>query len=393
MFKHIFTLLLAGLFTSNAYSQAPLCGQSLQLNQIQVLGSHNSYRKSMDKGVKFFMGIVDRIKPDLDIRSLDYTHAPLEEQLDSFNLRSFEIDIYNDPEGGRFYNRFGNRLSLKNKASREEKLKKPGMKVMHIPDIDYNTRYLTFKDALTTLKAWSDTHKDHMPIFILVETKDETIGDHLKRGKMFAKTAQWDASACDSIDAEIDAVFGKNSAQVFTPDELRGNYTTLEDAVRAGNWPLLKNSLGKIIFVMMGGAKKSYVDGHESLKGRNMFIFSDPGKPECAFIKMDNSVGNKAEIQKLAAEGYMIRTRADAGTVEARNCDYTSCSAAFAGGAQIISTDYYKPDYRHARKPKKWSNYQVKMRGKNAARVSPAFDIPCKGRGLKEEAREYTKPD
>jgi hypothetical protein len=39
-----------------------------------------------------------------------------------------------------------------------------------------------------------------------------------------------------------------------------------------------------------------------------------------------------------------VRTRSDAGTLEARANDYTRLRSAWKSGAQIISTDYYRPD-------------------------------------------------
>jgi len=40
----------------------------------------------------------------------------------------------------------------------------------------------------------------------------------------------------------------------------------------------------------------------------------------------------------------MIRTRTDAGTIEARTKDYNRLNKALSTGAQILSTDYYQPD-------------------------------------------------
>jgi hypothetical protein len=72
----------------------------------------------------------------------------------------------------------------------------------------------------------------------------------------------WDAAACNNIDKEIDEVFGKGSPQVLRPDDVRGNYATLDEAVTKGNWPLLNSTLGKIVFIMEGGinAWKEQID-------------------------------------------------------------------------------------------------------------------------------------
>ena len=57
----------------------------------------------------------------------------------------------------------------------------------------------------------------------------------------------------------------------------------------------------------------------------------------------------------MVKKGYMVRTRADADTEEARRNDKTVFQAACASGAQIITTDYY---YKSAFFP---SDYVVKF--------------------------------
>ncbi len=49
------------------------------------------------------------------------------------------------------------------------------------------------------------------------------------------------------------------------------------------------------------------------------------------------------KIKNLVALGYMVRTRADADTKEARENDYSRFEMAKASGAQVITTDYYLP--------------------------------------------------
>lgn len=375
-------LLLALVATFGLYAQTSC--DDLKLNQVQVVGSHNSYKKYPDKGVYRFLRFVNSIKPNLGVGGIDYGHLPLEMQFDSFAVRSIELDIYNDPKGGNFYKRYGNRWAWKTAKSKEEKLKQPGMKMLHIPDIDYNTHYLTFKDALTTLRNWSLLHPSHLPVFVLVETKGETVGDHVKAFK-FTKSVPWDSAAADSIDAEIDAVFGKNSPQVFRPDELRGSYPTLDEASTNGNWPLLSAMRGRIVFIMEGAAEQFYSKGeHAGLKGRNMFVYSRPGSAECAFVILNDSERHEVEISNLVKKGYMVRTRADSGTEEARSGNYKACNAAMNSGAQIISTDYYRADPRSKITKKGWSDYHVKLPVEGIGRVNPVLDLPCKGTAIKE---------
>ena len=46
------------------------------------------------------------------------------------------------------------------------------------------------------------------------------------------------------------------------------------------------------------------------------------------------------------AQGFIVRTRSDAGTLEARADDPTRREAALGSGAQYVSTDYEEPDPR-----------------------------------------------
>jgi hypothetical protein len=58
---------------------------------------------------------------------------------------------------------------------------------------------------------------------------------------------------------------------------------------------------------------------------------------------MNDPVKDFEKIQQLVNQGYLVRTRADAGTEEARTNDYNRFEKAKASGAQIITTDYYLP--------------------------------------------------
>ncbi len=121
----------------------------LKLNQIQILGSHNSYHKRMDARLFSAISNINFLLPaEYQPEELDYFHEPLYDQLNTYGMRGFEIDIYNDPNGGLFYNRAANSLARMTVASNIPELKLPGLKVLHIPDVDYQTHYYTFKSML-----------------------------------------------------------------------------------------------------------------------------------------------------------------------------------------------------------------------------------------------------
>lgn len=100
-----------------------------------------------------------------------------------------------------------------------------------------------------------------------------------------------------------------------------------------------------------------------------MFVYDTPGQPEAAFVILNDARADSAQIRALVQQGYMVRTRCDSGTMEARNGDYSGMNAAFASGAQILSTDYYRPDNRAGQTG--WTDYQVKFPGGHIGRKNP----------------------
>lgn len=354
--------------------------QFLKLNEIQVVASHNSYRIKTDESIfNFVQNIKSLLPSSLDPDGWDYDHLPLPEQLGDYQVRGLELDIYNDPSGGQFSNRAGNLLVQKPIASGLVELEQPGFKMMHIPDLDYNTHYLTFKAGLQALKNWSDAHPNHIPIFVNIETKEETPASYVSSalpfpipGLSFAQAVPYDASAMVAFDEEVKAVFGADLEQVFTPDELLGNFTSLRAATMAGNWPTLNAMRGKIIFIMEGAAVDNYLEANTNLQGKTSFVYADNiSEDYAAFVILNNPVSNQNDIQEAVSKGFIVRTRSDSNTDEARTGDYTSADAAIASGAQIISTDYYRPDPRSAVQGSGWTDFHVKLPGGKMFRINP----------------------
>jgi hypothetical protein len=57
----------------------------------------------------------------------------------------------------------------------------------------------------------------------------------------------------------------------------------------------------------------------------------------------NNPLGKEDQIRALS-KTYIVRTRTDVETMQARTNDYSMFNAAIKSGAQILSTDYYVPD-------------------------------------------------
>jgi hypothetical protein len=104
-----------------------------------------------------------------------------------------------------------------------------------------------------------------------------------------------------------------------------------------------------------------------------MFINTDEDSPAAAYLTLNDPQGEASRIARDVAAGYMVRTRADADTVEARRNDTRRRDAAFASGAQYVSTDYMQPDPR-------FGDYRVQLPGGGVARCDPKRPV-CPGSG------------
>ncbi len=350
----------------------------MRLNHVQVLGTHNSYHIEPRPALWALIASID----PLAAASMEYTHRPLDEQLGPLGIRQVELDVYVDPDG-RFAVPLGPILVQGFPDPIKPELVAPGLKVLHIPDIDFETTCLTFVSCLQTIKAWSDANPGHLPLMVLVEAKDDPLV--LPPGVLppgvppLAVPVPFGAPELDGIDAEIRSVFPDD--QLITPDDVRGGRDTLEQAVLKDGWPTLNESRGRLLFALdnTDAKRDDYLDGHPSLAGRVMFTSSPPGSPESAFVKVNDPLGNEAFISELVAAGYIVRTRADADTVEARFGLTARRDAALASGAQFISTDYPEPD------PDFSTGYFVEIAGGTNARCNPVLSPPgCDSSALED---------
>ncbi len=351
----------------------------MRLNHVQVLGTHNSYHIEPRPAL---LALIASIDP-LAAASMEYTHRPLDEQFGLLGIRQVELDVFADPDGGLFAVPLGPILVQGFPDPIKPELVAPGLKVLHIPDIDFETTCLTFVSCLQTIKAWSDANPGHLPLMVLVEAKDDPLV--LPPGVLppgvppLTVPVPFGAQELDGIDAEIRSVFPDD--QLITPDDVRGDRATLEQAVLKDGWPTLNESRGRLLFALDNtDAKRDvYLAGHPSLSGRVMFTSSPPGSPESAFVKVNEPLGNEAFISELVAAGYIVRTRADADTLEARFGLTARRDAALASGAQFVSTDYPEPD------PDFSTGYFVEIAGGANARCNPVLSPPgCDSAALED---------
>lgn len=367
----ILALALGAVVTTQAFGSEGRAQDSAgpRLSDLQFIGTHNSYHLEPDQAVDLAM-LATRYAEDGRwtaprlIRALAYSRTPLSAQL-SMGLRVFELDLHDDPDGGRFADpgvfRALTALKLVPDVPFEPApFRRPGFKTFHTVDTDVRSTCPVFVDCLREIRDWSDTHPDHLPIFIQLEAKQHSkpaIGGFYTP----APDAPFDAAAWRRLQAEIGSIF--TADRLLTPTDVQGAAPSLNAAIRAHGWPTVEAARGRIIFLLLD--EDAVQAGYTAAVPRGerlIFPRLPAGNPDAAWQHVDNP--ELARIRRAVAEGYLVYTRADAGTEEARTGETRRRDRAFASGAQLIATDYPHADTR-------FSDYAVRFDGYRYVRCAP----------------------
>jgi hypothetical protein len=366
----------APAFAAPAFAaQSAPVRDAVKLNEIQVIGTHNSYHAGLPPSEgKLFL---DR-NPQV-FQALEYRHRPLDQQLTS-GVRQIELDIFADSEGGRYAHPKGPDAVAAANLPKDSDfdpaglMSKSGFKVMHLQDFDYRSTCQPLIACLKIVRAWSHSNPKHVPIFILLETKQSDLPPQYQA----SSPEKFTAATFDALDAEIRSVFAPH--EMITPDQVRGKHATLEEAVLQHEWPTLEAARGKVVFLMdQRPVGPVYLEGHPSLRKRLIFTNAEPGQPDCAFTEEND--GTQEAIAALVRKGYLVRTRTDADTKQARTNDTARRELALASGAQLLSTDY------PASEASQWTGYSVSLPGGAVARCNPVDAPPsCSNRAMSASA-------
>ena len=149
---------------------------TVRMNQIQVIGTHNSYHAGIAPSETKLM----QAQNPKRYEALEYKHRPLDQQLSS-GVRQIELDVYADSQGGRYAHPAGPKyvaaagLPPDPEFDPQGLMNKPGFKVMHVQDWDYRSVCQPFTACLQIVRRWSLAHPGHLPVYILVETKQSDL--------------------------------------------------------------------------------------------------------------------------------------------------------------------------------------------------------------------------
>lgn len=334
--------------------------RNLRLHQIQVIGTHNSYHLAPAPEIMNLIGLTGKAVSD----AIDYSHPILETQYGQYGIRQIELDIYADPDGGLYSKPVGKTLAQQTEPDPrmafdfDAVMKQPGTKIIHAPGFDFATHVPTLKMALGQTVAWSKSHPGHLPVLILLEIKESA------PGPAGVKPLKYDRAMLDALDEEIRACVP--ASMLLTPDTVRGEFQSLREAIETQGWPTIESLCGKIFFALdnTDSLKDRYLEDHEALQGRVMFVSVGAKHPAAAWMKINDPIHDFERIQQCVRKGFLVRTRADSDTQQSRKNDPTQRERAFASGAQFISTDYPVPDAR-------WSEYCVQWPDRAVYRRNP----------------------
>ena len=301
-----------------------LAREQLPLNHFQFFGSHNSYKTAMKPQT---LDALRAVNPEA-ATGLEYWHEPLYRQLD-LGLRVLELDVFYDPQqtlfdrGGEF-------------------------PVLHVQNIDTGSHCAELRTCIDQIIGWSELNAGHEPVLISFNAKTDVID---RPG--FVAPHEFDTAAWRELDAQLRAGFGAkllNPAQVLTPE--------------GPVWPALGDLRGKFLLLLDEGLEKdeAYL---EAVRRPSLFVNLPIDDPRAAIRVLNDPVADSDRIRQALGKGLLVRTRADADTVEARTGDTTRRDAAFASGAQFISTDYYLPAAHFG------TDYMVELPGGGPVRCNP----------------------
>ena len=194
-------LRLTGIILTSVFLIATLagCAQALRLNEIQFVGSHNSYKQAM---LPTYRKALETSNPAA-ARAIDYEHLPLDQQLD-LGIRKIELDVFNEPSSDTF-------------------------PVGHIQVIDMNSSCAGLRVCLEQVVAWSRRHTRHVPIWISFNLKDEKVPG-------LPDPVPFDSVALDRLDVVVRAVLGDALLQ--------------PGSVGPGNWPTVDAVRGRFLLIL-----------------------------------------------------------------------------------------------------------------------------------------------
>lgn len=271
--------------------------ESIKLNDIQLLASHNSYKKTGLALGRLFVGLGDSFA---EARALKYGYLSLTNQFE-LGIRSMEFDV---------------------------RLRNETFEITHVPLVDSSSVAVDFKRALEEIKLYSTNNPNHLPMIFIIEMKDDWM-------VLDPSLNAFDQEALIQFDALIQEVM---TDSLMTPQDIISDGKTLRQTIKEDGWPSLNTLLGRSFFVIHPGTySQMYANIDPNLDQLSVFIgaYSDQSLEPYASFFVENNPFDE-EIPGLIEENFMVRTRIDANLI----FDRVRMEQAIASGAQILTSDF-----------------------------------------------------
>ena len=267
------------------------------LDQIQMLASHNSYKKKGSSLGKLFVGLGDSFT---EARALKYGYKNLTDQFEA-GIRSMEFDV---------------------------RKRKSSFVLTHVPLVDNSSVAPDFAMALEEIYLYSSNNPTHIPMIFLIEVKqDWMILDHALQ-------------TIDQIELnELNKLIeDKLKDRLYTPQDLMQDDLSVRETIVTHGWPTVTSLLGKVIFVLHpNNMNDAYEETDPTYETHSMFIgsYEDELLHDYASFVVHNEV-DVTRIQELVLDGYIVRTRIDESLV----FNDERYHQALLSGAQILTSDF-----------------------------------------------------
>lgn len=279
----------------------------VKLNEVAILGTHNSYQTLATEETRFLMNIIDIITlRKLGLDTFDFEMDTLTEQLES-GIRNVEIDIETLDKDG-----------------------KKEFKVTHNSFVDNASSAYDFAKALQEIKMWSDNNPGHIPVYIIIEPKSFVI--EINGMKKFS---------LDYAKELEKVIVNELGDSLLTPKDMLRDYASFKEMRENDDWLSLKEARGKILVLLHDcDVTESYIALDETIKTQKMFPmlrYDDRNESYTSFI-LENDPWNadSRKAESIDECKLIIRTRAD----KYPNYSTERYEVAENCGSQIITTDF-----------------------------------------------------
>jgi hypothetical protein len=142
------------------------------------------------------------------------------------------------------------------------------------------------------------------------------------------------------VEESIRRYFGD---RLITPDDVKGDYGSLREAIVHRGWPTLGEIRGKVMFVLLnkkGRHTQTYTRNYTSLDGRVMFAKAAEDQLDLPWAVLTNFGATRTEaIHKALAQGFLVVTTACRAGMADEAC-VARREAAMRNGVQIIKDDF-----------------------------------------------------